>query len=356
MNKISMIESLNGIRGFAILLVLLSHASNHGMSIHPYLSFSGAGRYGVFLFFVLSAFLLTRQFLESAPKGNEIKPFISHYLLRRFLRIYPLYLVLLMLYYILGIFNITETVLIKSIFLFDARGVFWTIPVEFQYYFLLPIVSLLLLRTERITFVVIVVSLFVPVWWLFFPPEYGKNVIPFLPIFVLGSGTAYISHKIQNSYNNAKHKLLLKIYNLFAICSFLAFIVFIPNYFNFIFSQNVVYIEFHKQFLLFSILSSILVFSVVHGNGFIKKLMETKFMIFWGHISFSAYLGHMIVLTYVKKLDVTALYQWIIFIFIVASTSYLSYKYFELPLSRIQNFKNFYARIKKTVRLTKKSS
>lgn len=353
MNKISKIESLNGIRGFAILLVLLSHASNHGMSIHPNLSFSGAGRYGVFLFFVLSAFLLTRQFLESAPKGDEIKPFITHYLLRRFLRIYPLFLASLVLYYILGgsgIFSITETDIIKSIFLLDGKSIFWTIPVEFQYYFLLPIVSLLLLRTERTSFVIITISLFVIVWWLSFPPKYVTHLIPFLPIFVLGSGVAYISHKIHYSYSNTNHKLLLRIFNFFAICSFLALIVFIPNYFNFIFSRNVVYTEFHTQFLLFSILSSILVLSVVHGDGFIKKLMETKFMVFWGDISFSAYLGHMIVLKYVKKLDVSAPLQWIIFIFIVAAMSYLAYKYFELPLSKIQNFKNFYARIRMTLR------
>ena len=292
MNKFARIESLNGIRGFAVLLVLLSHASNEGISLHPDLSFSGAGKYGVFLFFILSAFLLTRQFLVYAPSGDKIKPFITHYLTRRFLRIYPLLTASLFLYYLLEKFGvgvnmhrITEIDLIKITLLLDGhKGIFWTIPVEFQYYFLLPIVSLLLLRTKDTSLVVISISLFVIVWWLFFPPAYVAHLIPFLPIFVLGSGAAFISHNIHYSYCKAKHKPILRIFNFFAICGFLAFFIFVPKFFNYIFSHNVGRAEFQNQFLLFSIISCILVLCVVHGNGFIKKLMESRFLVFWGNI------------------------------------------------------------------------
>jgi peptidoglycan/LPS O-acetylase OafA/YrhL len=53
------IKLLTGVRGFAVLLVLCSHAGHSNYYLHSAFDFSGAGRYGVFLFFVLSAFLLT---------------------------------------------------------------------------------------------------------------------------------------------------------------------------------------------------------------------------------------------------------------------------------------------------------
>lgn len=344
------IKSLNGIRGFAILLVLLSHASNVQINLHPDLNFSGAGLYGVFLFFTLSAFLLTRQFLECAPTGDKIKPFIAHYLTRRFLRIYPLFTASLLLYYLLDkfgvvIYNITEIDLIKTMLLLDGKGIFWTIPVEFQYYFLLPIVSLLLLSAGNTTLVLITISLFVTVWGLLFPPSNVKHLIPYLPIFILGSGTAFISDKIRYSYSRVQHKHILNGFNFFAASSFLAFFILTPHHFNYIFSQHVGRAEFHKQFLMFAILSCTLVLSVVHGNGLIKKLMESRFLVFWGNVSFSAYLLHMIVLQFVKLLAIPAPAQWLLFISITAFISFLLYKYFEIPLSKIHNIKNLYGRI-----------
>ena len=57
------IPGLHGLRGIAASSVLLTHASNNGYHVLPGVSFSGTGRSGVFLFFVLSAFLLTSQVL-----------------------------------------------------------------------------------------------------------------------------------------------------------------------------------------------------------------------------------------------------------------------------------------------------
>lgn len=356
MKNTSIINSLNGIRGFAILLVLLSHASNAQVNLHSNLNFSGTGLYGVFLFFTLSAFLLTRQFLEYAPKGDQIKPFIAHYLTRRFLRIYPLFTASLLLYYLLDkfgvvIYNITEIDLIKTIFLLDGKGIFWTIPVEFQYYFLLPIVSLLLLSAGNAILVVIAISLFVAAWGLLFPQANVKHLIPYLPIFVLGSGAAFISNKI----GGVKHKHILNGFNFFAASSFLAFFILTPYYFNYIFSQHVGRTEFHEQFLMFSILSCTLVLSVVHSNGLIKKLMESRFLVFWGNVSFSAYLLHMIVLKFVKLLAIPAPAQWLLFISITASVSFLFFKYFEMPLSKIHNIKSLYERIITATGLATKS-
>jgi hypothetical protein len=56
--------SLDGLRGIAVLFVVLSHLSNAGFNLTPVLNFAGSGKYGVFLFFVLSAFLLTFPLID----------------------------------------------------------------------------------------------------------------------------------------------------------------------------------------------------------------------------------------------------------------------------------------------------
>jgi hypothetical protein len=54
------LDGLDGLRGFAVLFVVLGHLGSQQRSPGFGIDFSGAGKYGVYLFFVLSAFLLTR--------------------------------------------------------------------------------------------------------------------------------------------------------------------------------------------------------------------------------------------------------------------------------------------------------
>lgn len=79
--------ALDGLRGIAVLIVFLSHSSGRGIQIAPWLNFHGIGHVGVYLFFVLSGFLLTRNLVEGQPVGT--------FLVRRFFRIAPLYYLVL---------------------------------------------------------------------------------------------------------------------------------------------------------------------------------------------------------------------------------------------------------------------
>src|SRR5262245_2640690 len=83
-------DSLDGLRGFAALIVVFSHTSNKGWFLAPFLDLRGIGKSGVILFFLLSSFLLTLPLLRN---GKEVlsRPVMSHYWQRRFFRIYPLY-------------------------------------------------------------------------------------------------------------------------------------------------------------------------------------------------------------------------------------------------------------------------
>lgn len=349
------INSLNGIRGFAVLLVLLAHASYSGLNIHPNLNFTGAGRYGVFLFFVLSAFLLTRQFITAKQKRKNMRQFIGHYFLKRFLRIYPLLTFALLTYYLLikigyNIYYIDGVIFFKTLFLLDGPGIFWTIPVEFQYYFFLPAIALLLTLVNppyinKHLFVIATSILFSFCWWYFFPPKYTANLLPFLPIFLFGTISAFTSFYIKNStpLSNIAHIL-----NILAIATLIIFILIIPYYYNLLFNTNIGRTHFHENFLFLSMLSCFLILLTIHSNGIVKKIFESRFFVFWGNISFSAYLGHMIIL----KLAIPSLgkgypieIKWLMFFVLTAAFSYVSFKYIELPLSKHQTITRLYAKI-----------
>lgn len=145
-------DSLDGLRGFAALVVVFSHTSNSGMFFLPFFDLRGIGKSGVFLFFLLSAFLLILPLLK---KGREVLsfPVMSHYWQRRFFRIYPLYTAYLLLAVVstlvIGIlfgkdgvgipFALDWYGFFNHLTLQESKGVTWSIAVEFKFYFILPI-------------------------------------------------------------------------------------------------------------------------------------------------------------------------------------------------------------------------
>ena len=90
------IPALDGLRGIAVLMVLLAHFyttaepafNDHYLALGVFFSKCvHVNGYGVQLFFVLSGFLISGILLDSRQNGNYFRAFY----MRRFLRIFPLY-------------------------------------------------------------------------------------------------------------------------------------------------------------------------------------------------------------------------------------------------------------------------
>jgi peptidoglycan/LPS O-acetylase OafA/YrhL len=106
---------LDGVRGIAVILVFLNHCSPPEIS-----SLFKFGWSGVDLFFVLSGFLITGILLDTKNSERYFKNFFA----RRFLRLFPLYyLVLFSVLYILPLFS-HSVINIQDIL--DSQGYYWT--------------------------------------------------------------------------------------------------------------------------------------------------------------------------------------------------------------------------------------
>ncbi len=94
--------NLNGLRFIAALLVIINHVEQlklyYGFGTYPISPFAKQiGKLGVMLFFVLSGFLITFLLLSEEQKTSAIQT--KKFYLRRFLRIVPLYVLIIILTY-----------------------------------------------------------------------------------------------------------------------------------------------------------------------------------------------------------------------------------------------------------------
>jgi peptidoglycan/LPS O-acetylase OafA/YrhL len=152
------LDVLDAVRAVAALMVYWSHTGT--AVVRPPLVVYGST--GVYLFFVLSGYLLVRPYLDALAAGRPLPPAGPFYL-RRLVRIGPPYLVCLALFsaarYATGdkppgagnfaahavlVFNY-----LPAIDFYSINGVFWTLAIEAQFYLLLPPLVWLVARFTR---------------------------------------------------------------------------------------------------------------------------------------------------------------------------------------------------------------
>jgi peptidoglycan/LPS O-acetylase OafA/YrhL len=137
---------LDGLRGIAILLVVIYHTWTcvSGQRVLPegsLLTFLYAGSTGVTLFFVLSGFLVSLPFIKSLERGELYS--LRRYTVQRSLRILPPYYAV----GLIGILCMQQPEQVLPMLLFTANGydlgyfsaVWWSLTTEIQFYMLVPL-------------------------------------------------------------------------------------------------------------------------------------------------------------------------------------------------------------------------
>ena len=168
------IQALDGLRGAAVLLVVLHHC--FGFLIFPLDKIFYLGWTGVDLFFVLSGFLITGILLDTKTKPGFYKNFVT----RRTLRIFPLYYLTLAVFFIVIAKNGEYPYLSKNqiyfwtytqnlLFSFEGwppnyiLNHFWSLAIEEQFYLLWPFLVWFLSSKNlvKVSFLGILVSILI---------------------------------------------------------------------------------------------------------------------------------------------------------------------------------------------------
>ncbi|MEA2316870.1 MAG: hypothetical protein QOD44_1059 [Solirubrobacteraceae bacterium] len=219
----SRLSGLDGLRGLAALAVVVLHVwmyteanrPDHSVFVDAVI---GELRVAVVLFFVLSAYLLARPWLQAAH-GERAAPRLGRFWLRRLARVAPAYWVAVAGSYLLlsgtghGRSTGPEALPLFALFLQNAfpetRGMLdppmWSLCVEVTFYAVLPVIGWLLIlaaRRRRAAGPLLVCAGLVVLglaWMtvgvaLAWPPEVMWTLPSYLALFACGVAAAVLAH------------------------------------------------------------------------------------------------------------------------------------------------------------------
>jgi peptidoglycan/LPS O-acetylase OafA/YrhL len=202
---------LDCLRGIAVCLVFSLHAEGivnwlYGVppDVSLWRSFTYGGRTGTTLFFVLSAFLLSRPFLAELRGGPRVN--VRNYFARRALRICPMHATLVLVA-IFATSSTTTDVLQRLPYLVFAyavpyvvptmdpfSGPLWTVVTELEFYLLLPLLALAARsrrgRVVAVSFLLVGLALYgaLAFHWI----SFSRTPQFFLAHSALGRGPAFL--------------------------------------------------------------------------------------------------------------------------------------------------------------------
>jgi peptidoglycan/LPS O-acetylase OafA/YrhL len=286
----SIYPELDGIRGSAFLLVLIGHIFSNNPKINPYLV--GVPKFGVWMFFVLSSFLLSSYFLSSPEKAYNPMEWLN-YIIRRFMRIYPLYAIILMIYVMYHHDISSLHMVAQHLLLQQGMMHFWTMPVEFTFYLVLPIVVLVIVWICRMNLALALAcfAFFIFVHQLIFPYtkaiENSIYLFQYLPVFVMGSIGALVHQKMKNNTFSNKTKIN---FDILSFCIVILLIMITPYPMKHLFGHNPDRYLMNK-FMFIGFAWVIFILCVIYGK-WVKIFFSSSIMRFFGKISYGGYLIH----------------------------------------------------------------
>ena len=326
------IRTLTGLRGLAALIVFISHSAN--LSLLPAVLGRGFGQIGVILFFMLSGFLMTHLYVM----GEFSVPNVTRYALARVGRVFPLYFVILVLSIIVSNFVFEDfyfkiTDLPTAVFAFGfvkAPYVFWTIPVEVQFYCIFVIFWWLHQKgASRSTLAVFAVLTHAPslVFWLM-TGEILPVISSYSFSFFVGVATAYL-------YGHAHRDMRLR-----SLANYMGFPLLILLFVNLPQLRQELGLAWSNRGFLNTWVDPITLI-IVYGV-FVSALFNSRglaFLNWWpfaflGQVSYGFYLIHQPILTHLSILEIDPISRMVLALFLTCLLAYLSYRYFERPIGR----------------------
>jgi len=336
------IRALDGLRGFAVLLVMMSHASLEGLNPLPFIQMMGAGKGGVMLFFVLSAYLLDRQITQALQQRQASTRYWANYALRRFLRIFPLFTLALVVYWHLSTLGYSteidsRTTLVQHLFLQRGESIFWSIPVEFKYYLISPLIlwgcqlafNWQYPATARLLWGLLVFSVVIATAIPWSP----ISTLKYLPIFFLGTLAAVFQlgkpEQVASYFREKRTTIITLLTLLFAY-------IILPHPLESLFGLQA---KAHNAvgYGIWAFIGARLVLAVQYVKDVFKRIFEWNLLRWIGNISFSAYLFHLPILEWVlRQGSIPEFLKLPAFLLVTLLASSTTFALVERPLSRVR--------------------
>ncbi|MHB9143006.1 MAG: acyltransferase family protein [Paludibacter sp.] len=375
MNKyknISFFEGLNSLRFFAAFLVVMHHSETirekNGLYNFEWLGLFRNGTNAVVFFFVLSGFLITYLLLKESHKTGTVS--IKHFYVKRMLRIWPLYFLLVIIGTLLVpvVFNLLHINYVMPYnfrqtwyyFLFFLPGLvafyfghhllepLWSIGIEEVFYLIwAPLFKIGKKKILPILLFIIAIKIFLLVLAEFWIKNalfvYVVNIFRFEAMAIGGLGAYFIFHRKEVLSNMLIYK---KPIQLIIYTTLIAYLIFQGNV------HNIVWKTLFETPILSGILLDFLFLYLIIGVSLIENNIfkfRQKFLSYLGEISYGIYMYQLLiifaVIQFLKKYLIqlspavsTLLFYSIVIIAIIAVAS----------VSKVV-FENYFLNLKKKV-------
>lgn len=347
-------SSLDGLRGVAIIMVVLSHL-NLPPAIYPLIFFNG--HMGVLIFFVISGFLITTLCLKEKVLTKDIS--LKNFYIRRALRIFPVaYLYILVITILNLVFKLSipyMSILGAALYLMNFTsyfrkyyyswhtGHYWSLSVEEQFYLIVPFI---LKKNFRLYLLLILFIIFIlPIFMCL------QSIFPALNVNVLYAFTHFLV-KFQSIAIGCLFSVLMFKYPVDkdiltknkVILNVLAIILILAIQYNDFLTLQSMFSGIAVSFLT----GYIIVSNIVPAKDFLFKLLNSKALKIVGVLSYSIYIWQEVFTSNDKKLP----YFMITFpynVLCIISVSCLSYYFYERFFLKL---KTKFSKIKKTSQQT----
>jgi peptidoglycan/LPS O-acetylase OafA/YrhL len=341
------LEAITGLRGLAVALVFLSHSAQRDMLLTPWINFEGMGLVGVYAFFCLSAYLLTRKLLDNGYVSY------AHYLMSRFFRIAPLYFLVLAGVYIAQVMTGTLYThylfiengglgLLQHLVFLRGDGIFWTMPVEFSFYLLLPLV-LSMKHTRHFTWILVFLALiYFLVYYLIqvahlLPTAYAPKAVniahngQFLDVFLCGMVAACIANGV--TARNAAQARPSTVIPIMIIAMFAFSLICIAKQIA----------DFHQEWFdlrYYSIFFGVLFAATINWSHhpWLQRVLTLRILVFLGEISFSVYLLHYLIFQQINLYDLSSPVKFFLAAGTCVVAAWLARRYIETPGIALGNY------------------
>ena len=342
------IKPLDGVRGFAVLMVMFFHYNlvSYDTIFNGLSSIMKFGQTGVTLFFVLSGFLITRILIKAKQAGNYFKNFY----IRRTLRIFPLYyFYLLITYFIFPFFNIGKFCSLNEqlpFYLFyqnfsltfnwpnSGPNHYWSLAVEEHFYLFWPLIMYVFSIKNCFNILFVLVIIAVLTRWILLINGYGDFYFTFCRMDAIAIGCYIALVEYESDFcitiNWSRHFFVFLV----------AISIFIYLWINFkeksnMYIQIVKDIPYYYSYYLLLMLIVAKETSIIQNK--IKFIFNNKFLVFSGKISFSLYVYHVVCYMIIGKLEIRNIFISLICCFILSYiVATISYYYFEMPFLKLK--------------------